>query len=117
MKKLLLYLIIFILPLAAEEISLGMVVGAEGDSLLLIDNMKVYVPNLAYAQYISESDQLLDNIEITFPCTMSLIADDLANPDNPESRLQNDNSRFVKIKIHKFYDLQEGRLVERTSID
>ena len=116
MKKLLLCLIIFTLPLVAEEISLGMVVGAQGDSLLLVDGMKVYVPNLSYVQYISASDQLLDNVEITFPCTMSLITDDLTEADDPESRIPN-NTRFATIKIHEFYELEEGRLVERTSTD
>jgi hypothetical protein len=116
MKKLLLCLIIFTLPLAAGEIWLGMVVGAQGDSLLLVDGMKVYVPNLSYAQYISESDQLLDDVEITFPCTITLITDDISTPDDPESRIAS-NARFATIKIHKFYELEEGRLVERTSID
>ena len=116
MKELLLCLIIFTLPLAAGEISLGMVVGIEGDHLLLVDDMKVHVPNLSFAQYISDSDALLDNVEITFPCTMSLITNDLSAPDDPESRVSS-NARFATIKIHKFYELEEGRLVERTSID
>ncbi|MGB3340405.1 MAG: hypothetical protein WBB37_02865 [bacterium] len=116
MKKLLLCLIIFTLPLVAGEIWLGMVVGAQGDSLLLVDGPKVYVPNLSYAQYISESDELFDDVEITFPCTMTLITDDLSAPDDPESRIA-PNTRFTTIKIHKFYELEEGRLVERTSTD
>lgn len=116
MKRLLLCLIIFTLPLVAGEIWLGMVVGAQGDSLLLVDDGKAYVPNLAYAQYISESNELLDDIEITFPCTMTIMTTDLSTSDDPGSRITSD-ARFATIKIHKFYELEEGRLVERTSLD
>ncbi len=110
MKKLLLCLIIVALPLMAEEIWLGMVSGAQGDSLILVDGLKIYVPNLTFAQYLSEDDHLLDNIEITYPFTASLVVNDLSDP---ESRAVSSAS-IPTIKIYEFYEVKEGRLVERT---
>ncbi len=115
MKKLLLCLIIFALPLMAAEISLGMVSGAQGDSLILVDDLKVYVPNLAYARYLSDNDHLLDNIEITYPYTASLVFNELSDSD-PDSRAASSAS-IPTIKIHAFYDIVEGRAVERTTFD
>lgn len=115
MKKLLLCLIIFALPLMAVEISLGMVSGAQGDSLILVDNLKVYVPNLAYAQYLSDNDHLLDNIEITYPYTASLVFNELSDSD-PNSRAASSGGIPI-IKIHAFYDIVEGRAVERATFD
>lgn len=112
MKKLLLCLIIFALPLMAAEISLGMVSGAQGDSLILVDGLKVHVPNLAYAQYLSDNDHLLDNIKITYPYTASLVFNELSDSD-PASRVVS-SSIISTIKIYEFYEVKEGRLVERT---
>lgn len=111
MKKLLLCLILLALPLLAEEIWLGMVSGAQGDSLILVDDLKIYVPNLAYAQYLSEDDHVLENVKITFPYTASLIVKGRSDTD-PASRIDTKTS-FTAIKIYKFYDVKEGRLVER----
>ena len=113
MKKLLLCLIIVALPLMAEEIWLGMVSGAQGDSLILVDGLKVYVPNLAYTQYLSDNDHLLDNVGITYPYTASLIFNELSDLD-PDSR---SSASIPTIKIHEFYDIVEGRLVERATFD
>lgn len=115
MKKLLLCLIIFALPLMAAEISLGMVSGAQGDSLILVDGLKVHVPNLAYAQYLADNDHLLDNIKITYPYTASLVFNKLSDSD-PDSRAASSAS-IPTIKIHAFYDIVEGRAVERTTFD
>lgn len=112
MKKLLLCLIIIALPLMAEEIWLGLVSGAQGDSLILVDGLKIYVPNLAFAQYLSEDDHLLDNIEITYPFTASLVVNDLSDSD-PASRAVSSAS-ISTIKIYEFYEVKQGRLVERT---
>jgi hypothetical protein len=111
MKKLLLCLIILAMPLMAEEIWLGLVSGVQGDSLILVDNLKIHVPNIAFAQYLSEDDHVLDNVEITFPYKASLIVPNRSDSD-PASRIDSETS-FPIIKIHKFYDVKDGRLVER----
>ena len=112
MKKLLLCLILLAIPFMAEEIWLGMVSGVQGDSLILVDDLKVYVPNMAFVQYLSEDDHVLENVEITFPYTASLIIKGRSDTD-PASRIDTKTS-FTTIKIYKFYDVKEGRLVERT---
>jgi len=111
MKKLLLCLILLAIPLMAEEIWLGMVSGIQGDSLILVDDLKVYVPNIAFVRYLSEDDHVLENVEITFPYTASLIVTGRSDTD-PTSRIDTETS-FTAIKIYKFYDIKEGRLVER----
>ena len=106
MRKLILLLIIISLPLVAEEIWLGMVTGVQGDSLILCDGLKIYVPNLSLSQYVSEDKQSLDGA-VTFPFTASLIT------NGELSKLK--RTPTTSLKIHKFYDVIEGRLIERTS--
>ncbi len=108
MKYLILFLIIITPALFAEEISLGMVYGAEGDSLILVDGLKVYVPNLSQGKYVSESNQELKMADVQFPFTASLIIPDQDLP--PEKAIQ-----LVYVKIHKFYSEVNGRLVETSS--
>jgi hypothetical protein len=106
MKKIILLLVLIALPLMAEEIWLGMVMGIEGDSLVLTDNLKIYSP-AQFRQYTIGDEELLDLDEITFPFKASLIKDD----KSAEFKLVPKTT----IKIHNFYDVIDGRPVKRTS--
>jgi hypothetical protein len=107
MKKLIIFLIIISLPLLAEEISLGMVTGIKGDSLILVDGLKVHVPRASLGRYINENNQPVDAASISFPFTASLVV----NRELPEQA----RAQTTMVKIHKFYVEIDGRLVERKS--
>lgn len=104
MKKLIICLAIIVLPLSATEIGLGMVSGVVGDSLILVDGVKVYVPGIAMGNYITENNQTTDAASITFPFTASLITQE-----------ELPGYKRTMVKIHKFYDVVDGKLVERKS--
>ncbi len=107
MKRLLLILAIVALPLFAGEIWLGMVIGVEGDSLILADYLKVYAPS-ALRQYVGANHEAIDvSAALEFPYTASLIleeTEDLAYKGIPQTT----------VKIHQFYDVVDGRLIERS---
>ena len=105
MKYLLICLIILALPLLADEVSLGMVIGTKGNSLILVDGLEVPMPGTSMGRYIDASNQAIDASSITFPFTASLIT----NTELPEHM----RAQSTVIKIHKFYEVVEGRLVER----
>lgn len=108
MKKIFLLLIIaLIIPLWAEEIWLGMVVGIEGESLLLVDGIKYSCPGLSSQRYITEDSQALDAARITFPFTASVVID-----EQMPAQLR---AQTVRIKIHAFYEMKDGRLSRRSS--
>jgi len=111
MKKLFLLLIIFCLPLIAEEIWLGMAIGAEGDTLMLVDNLKIYVPGLSLGKYINQDNQAISANSVKFPFTASLIKPD----QQTSSEATTDKTAIANtyIKIHKFYNVVNGRLVEK----
>lgn len=119
MKLLALLLALITVPLLAQddfdtdanEISLGLVVGAQGDSLLLVDGLKVYVPNLGFAQYIDDNDISISTA-ISYPFTASLVLTNAGGGLTSESRT---TGRTVTntIKIHDFYEVVDGRLVKR----
>lgn len=119
MKILALFAILITMPLlaqdfsdgAAKEISLGLVVGARGDSLLLVDDGKVYIPNLTYARYVDDNDNGLTT-EISYPFTASLVLTDDGSGSLTEDRSASRTSVSV-IKIHQFYEIIDGRLVPR----
>jgi hypothetical protein len=111
MKKLFLLLIVFCLPLIAEEIWLGMATGAQGDTLILVDNLKVYVPGLSLGRYISGDGQAISVNSITFPFTASLVKPDQQIADTEET--DKASIAHTYIKIHKFYNVVNGRLVEK----
>lgn len=111
MKKLFLLLIIFCLPLIAEEIWLGMATGAEGDTLILVDNLKVYVPGLSLGRYINKDDQAVNANSITFPFTASLVKPDQEIPPSEKTGITRIANTYIK--IHKFYNVVNGRLVEK----
>lgn len=115
MKKLILCITLLTVVSFAEEISLGLVVGAEGDSLILVDGVKVYVPNLAYARYITKENSEANLTSVTYPYTASLITATAADEEDPFSLPTAEESpRNVSvIKIHAFYDIVDGRLVKR----
>ncbi|MGQ9533851.1 MAG: hypothetical protein ACUVTF_01270 [bacterium] len=112
MKRLFLLLIVICLPLIADEVWLGMVAGATGDSLILVDGPKVYVPGLSLGRYVNEDDQAIDPGSIKFPFTASLVVPDqnFASADETAMRILLNRAY---IKIHKFYDVVNGRLLER----
>jgi hypothetical protein len=121
MKLLALFLILITFPLLAQddfntdvrEIYLGLVVGAQGDSLLLVDELKVYVPNLSYAQYIDDNENTI-NTAISYPFKASLVIANASGDLSSESGIAG-RTAVRTIKIHKFYDVVDGRLVERNS--
>jgi hypothetical protein len=105
MKKLMICLTIVALPLMAAEISLGMVSGVEGNSLILADGLRISISNLALGRYITADNQPVDPASITFPFTASLVV----NTELPEHI----RKHRAQVKIHRFYDIIDGRLVER----
>lgn len=115
MKRLLLCITILAVALFAEEISLGLVVGAEADSLILVDGLKVHVPNLTYARYITEGNDEANLSSITYPYTASLVINTGSDEEDPFSSPTAEESprNIPVIKIHKFYSIVDGRLVER----
>jgi hypothetical protein len=112
MKKLILCFIVMTLPLVAWETYLGMVAGAYGDSLKLVDiEGKVYVPGLSTGRvYIDKNGSALDASSVTFPFTAMLI-----QYDESESRTL---SRYtvtqpMYVQILQFYKIVNGRQVPR----
>lgn len=105
MKKLIIFLTIISLPLLAEEISLGVVTGIKGDSLILVDGLKVHVPRASLGRYIDENNQPIDAASVSFPFSASLVV-------NRELSGQV-RAQTTMVKIHAFYDKIDGRLVER----
>ncbi len=115
MKKLLLLLLIFCMPLIAEEIWLGLAVGAEGDSLILVDNLKIYVPGLSLGKYIGEDNQAISVSAVKFPFTASLvrITQGTALPTDETAPIEVKHLVNTYVRIHKFYNVVNGRLVEK----
>jgi hypothetical protein len=103
MKKLIICLIIIVLPIFAEEIGIGLVVGTNGDTLLIVDGLKIYVPNLSQGRYIDENNFPISPAMVTFPFKASLVRNETLTEH------LRDQSMFVK--IHKFYKLVDGVLV------
>ena len=123
MKLLTLFLVLITFPLLAQddfdtdiqEIYLGLVVGAQGNSLLLVDEGKVYVPNLGYAQYIDDNDSPLSTA-ISYPFTASLVTTSASASGDLSSEAGTAGRTVINtIKIHDFYDVVDGRLVKRNS--
>ncbi len=110
MKRLVLILIIFFLPLIAEEIWLGMAIDAKGDTLILVDNLKVYVPGLSLGKYINQNNQAVDVNSVKFPFTASLVMPD--GQGLPHEKADRNVIANTYIKIHKYYKIVNGRLVE-----
>ena len=107
MKYLLICLLIMAPPLMAEEISLGMVTGIKGNSFILVDGLELPMPGASMGRYVNKNNQAVDAASVTFPFTASLIV----NTDLPAHM----RAQTTVVKIHKFYDVVDGRLVERRS--
>jgi len=112
MKKLILCLIVMTLPLVAWETYLGMVAGAAGDSLVLVDiEEKIHVPGLSTGRvYIDKNGNPIDPSTVTFPFTAMLI-----KYDESESRTL---TRYaltqpVYVQILQFYKIVNDRQVPR----
>jgi hypothetical protein len=100
MKKIIFLSLVCVLCLFAEEIGLGMVHGIEGDSLVLVDGLRIYVPNaLGSLVYTNPEISIQD---ISFPFTATLVRD----------RLSRTGSRTY-VRIEQLYDVVNGQLVEK----
>lgn len=114
MKRLFLCLVIFGLPLMADEIWLGMAMGAEGDTLLLVDNLKVYVPGLSQGRYVGADNQAISAQSVTFPFTASLVRVNQEVMTGGDATSADKNAVVTTyVRTHKFYDVVDGRLVEK----
>jgi hypothetical protein len=100
MNKIILLLLTLSLCLFADEIYLGMVHGIKGDSLILADGLRIYVPN-ARSSLVYEN-AFTDAENVSFPFTASLIRD----------RLSRSGTRTY-VRIEQQYLLIEGRFVEK----
>lgn len=100
MNKIILLLLTLSLCLFAEEIYLGMVHGIEGDSLVLVDGLRIYVPNARKSLFYGNA--FIDPQAISFPFTASLVQD----------RMSPTGVRTF-VRIEQQYLLIEGRLVEK----
>jgi hypothetical protein len=110
MKRLILCFVVMTLPLLAWETYLGMVAGAQGDSLKLVDiEEMVYVPGLSRGSvYIDRNGNPLDPSTITFPFTAMLIQHD-ASETRTVSRYA--VTQPVYVQILQFYRIVNGRQV------
>lgn len=100
MNKIILLSLTLFLCLFAEETYLGMVHGIEGDSLVLVDGLRIYVPNARGS--LVYDNAFTDPQTISFPFTASLIQD----------RMSRAGIRTY-VRIEQQYLLVEGRLVEK----
>lgn len=115
MKKLLLLLIICTGPLLAADTFLGIATGINGDTLILTDNLKIHVPNIRQA-FVNSRKETIDFEKITFPLEAVLVT-----PDDESAVPVADNSRergqigitTTFIRVNKFFDLKDGRLIDR----
>lgn len=105
MKNLLICLILLAMPLVAEEVSLGMVIGIKGNTLILVDGLEVTMPRTSTGRFINDNNETVDAASLTFPFTASLITN---TEFLPQMRAQT-----TVVKIHKFYRVVDGRLAER----
>ena len=111
MKKLIICLAILILPLLAEEISLGLVVGFEGNSLILVDGLKVKLPDNSLVSFVGENNQTFDAAKLPFPFTATLVT-----TEQTSGTAFTSGPGIIKnttIKIHKLFKVENGRLVEK----
>ncbi|UCD06285.1 MAG: hypothetical protein JSV98_03385 [candidate division WOR-3 bacterium] len=100
MKAIMLLLLTFSLCLFAEETYLGIVHGIEGDSLILVDGLRVYVPNargsLVYKNVSTDAQN------ISFPFRASLVRD----------RTSRAGARTY-VRIERLYEIREGKLIAK----
>jgi hypothetical protein len=114
MKKMLFLLIIIALPLAAKECSLGMVAGIAGDSLILVDGLKIHVPNARQA-FVNQRNELIGFENVQFPFTATLIKENIQSTDGSDESRDDQVPGLIsiRIRIDKTYEIKDGRAVEK----
>jgi hypothetical protein len=100
MKAMILFLLTFSLCLFAEETYLGMVHGIEGDSLVLVDGLKIYVQNARGSLVYKNTPTDAQNI--SFPFTASLIRD----------RMSRAGARTY-VRVERLYEIKKGKLIAK----
>ncbi|MDH4209897.1 MAG: hypothetical protein OEV79_00390 [candidate division WOR-3 bacterium] len=100
MKAIILLLLTFSLCLFAEETFLGMVHSIEGDSLVLVDGLRVYVQNARASLVYKNMPKDAQNI--SFPFTASLISD-------RKSRV----GARTYVRVERLYEVKKGRLIAK----
>ena len=118
MNKLILCLLIIVLPIAAEEIGLGCVWGAEGDSLILADGLKVYVPNLSSgSRYLNAKNEVITSSLVRFPFMAALVTMESVSLDEDDftKEISRVASNVYYVKILRYYEVVNGRMVDRGS--
>lgn len=100
MKKIIILSLALVLGLFAQETYLGIVHAIEGDSLVLVDGLRIYVPNARGSLVYANPE--IDVQEVTFPFAASLVRD----------RLSRTGVRTL-IRVEQLYEIKNGQLVER----
>jgi hypothetical protein len=100
MKAMILLLLTFSLCLFAEETYLGIVHSIEGDSLVLVDGLKIHVPNARGS--LVYKNMPTDAQNISFPFRASLIKD----------RASRAGARTY-VRIERLYEIREGKLIAK----
>jgi hypothetical protein len=98
MKTIILLLLTFSLCLFAEETYLGMVHGIEGDSLILVDGLRIHVQNARGS--LVYKNMSTDAQNISFPFTASLVRD----------RMSRAGARTY-VRVERLYEVKKGQLV------
>ncbi len=100
MKAIILLLLTFSLWLFAEETYLGIVHSIKGDSLVLVDGLKVYVPNargsLVYKNVPTDAQN------ISFPFRATLVRD----------RMSRAGARTY-VRVERLYEIRQGKLIAK----
>lgn len=100
MKGIILLLLAFSLCLFADETFLGMVHGIEGDSLVLVDGLRIYVQNASAS--LVHKNRSIDPQNISFPFTASLVTD----------RRSRTGTRAY-VRIEQLYEVKKGQLIAK----
>lgn len=100
MKKIIILSLALVLGLFAEETYLGIVHAIEGDSLVLVDGLRIYVPNARGSLVYANPE--IDVQSLSFPFAASLVRD----------RLSRTGVRTL-IRVEQLYEIKNGQLVER----
>jgi hypothetical protein len=100
MKAIILLLLTFSLCLFAEETYLGVVHGIEGDSLILVDGLKVHVQNAGGS--LVYNNMRTDAQNISFPFTATLVSD----------RASRAGARTY-VRVERLYEVKKGQLVAK----
>jgi hypothetical protein len=100
MKAIIILLLTFSLCLFAEETYLGIVHSIEGDSLVLVDGLRIYVQNARGS--LVYKNMPTDAQNISFPFKASLISD----------RMSRTGARTY-VRVERLYDVKDGKLIAK----